>query len=82
MAVFKNLVFTRSLLLWAPNFPKNEHFFPNSLIPVRIRGLRNVCFFGKSGVFHFLATSVLRFVFLPYCRRVEEFKSSVAVKGK
>ena len=48
-----------------PNFPNNEHLF--SLI--RTQETRNVHFL-KFGVLCFLETPVLRFVLLPYYRRI------------
>ena len=51
-----------------PNFPKNEHFlFPWG---------KKCSFSRKFGVLCFLVTSVLRFAFLPYYRRLYLFCSS------
>ena len=48
---------------------------PKPLIRTRpgaYQGVKNVYFFGKIDVLCFLVTSVLRFVFLPYYRRITD----------
>ena len=46
-------------------FRKNEYFLPPDTHKSGYHGVRNVCFFGKFGVFCFLETSILRFALLP-----------------
>ena len=54
-----------------PNFSKNKHFLPpDAHTCVRISEGKKCSFFGKFGMLRFLVRPVLRFAFLPYCRRV------------
>ena len=55
------------------NFPKNEHFL------LCVSGGKKCSFFGKFGVLYFLVTPVLRFAFLPYCRRKKEHFGTVVL---
>ena len=62
-----------------PNFPKTEHLLPPYTHTYVSRG--NKClFFGKFGTLCFLVTPVLRFVLLPYYRRITFLAHTVSYK--
>ena len=53
-------------------FSENEHFLPpDTHTHVCVSGGKKCLFFGKFGVLCFLETTVLRFVLLPYYRRLK-----------